>query len=85
MPRVMEKATPVKIVADELNCYSTQERSCMSGITSCIRVLKKAKAEGDKQKIKQIKARVNEYRILKQKAAEDYDECVDRAIQELVL
>lgn len=38
MPRIMEKVTPVKITADEINCYATVQRSCISAVTACLRV-----------------------------------------------
>lgn len=36
--RMMEKITPVKIISDELSCYSTIQRSMISAINASLRL-----------------------------------------------
>lgn len=69
MPRVMENPTPVKIITDEINCYATIQRSCISAITACLRMKNK--------KGKHINPQIDKLREIKKWAEKSYDACVD--------
>lgn len=73
MPRVMEKVTPVVIATDEINCYATIQRSCISAITATLR-LNKSK---DRTKGKHINPQLTKLREIKKWAENQYDACVD--------
>ncbi len=64
MSRTMEKIIPVKITADEVNCYATIMRSCISGTTACLRV-------GDHEHVEKFQA----MRIW---AENMYDRCIEK-------
>lgn len=68
MPRVMEKVIPVKITADEINCYATISRSCISAITACTRL--------------GMFEKVQEFKKLKHWADGKYDTKVDQHLSE---
>lgn len=68
MPRIMEKVVPVKITADEVNCYATIMRSCIAGVTACLRI---KDAE-----------HVEEFQNLKDWASKMYDQKVEQQLHE---
>lgn len=76
MPRVMEKVVPVTITTDEINCYATITRSCISGITALLRLNKSR----DVTKGKHINPQIDKLREIKKWAESQYDGCVDREV-----
>lgn len=80
MARVMEKIVPVKIMAEEINCYSTMERSCISAITACLRVRAKAVKDGDTKKVVKIDKQIEVFHSMKKQAIADYDNLVAKSM-----
>lgn len=74
MARVMENPTPVRITTDELNCYATIQRSCISAITACLR-MKNVKG-------KHINPQLDKLREIKKWSECGYDSSVDKYIAE---
>lgn len=74
MARTMTNVTPVRITTDELNCYATIERSCISAITACLRM--------EQIKGKHINPQLNKLREVKSWAQNSYDQTVDKYLAE---
>lgn len=75
MPRVMEKVVPVKIMTEEINCYATISRSCISATTACLR-MKGIKGKHINDKLKMI-------REIKRWADNNYNACIDASSKQL--